>query len=450
MKPGPRFLDTFQPRRRQASVVAGEPSERLSGVGTARPNTQRKAREQVQHFTYWNYVGIRPIAQMFAGTFPNAGTPVNSPPPGRSRLSASERKWVRQSYGPRWMQAHDSDITPLAESHPILELLHGVNAEDTWQEFAFETVVMLYLTGQFFWWLIPNAVGVPAELRLIPTQWITPHRTKRGWWTVRPQYATRQFDLPPEEILDGKFKSPLSKGSGWGPLDAGPLWVDNVEHIETSRWHAFRQGVNPDVLLQFEGEQYQDPRQGLLDRIEEKFLSRISGVRKTGKPMLIPPGVKAQKWSNTPKEMDYSKSGDQLRDNNLALIGTPKTVAGITSDVNRATVEGSLVAFCAFTMNPLFRLMAGVLTEKLAPRFDPRIRFWYPDCTPEDKAFDLARDESHFRMGALNPDEARRSAGREPRGTSLYDTGYLPAGLMPLDDGLQPADLPAEQPGPKP
>lgn len=405
----PRFGDTFTPSVQRVpsfgdrvSVMGGSPG----GYGS--PELARAA-DLVRQYNYWTYVALRPICNVFAGQRPRIGVPKPGSP------------------------ANADEMEPVANDHPLRVLLEHVNEDDSWQEFAVETCQQWHLTGRFYWWMVPSGFGVPVELYVVPTAWVTPQYDRFGgirYYDVRTE-AGENWEFPPEEILEGKFKSPLGKRSAFSPLCAAPGWQKGTAYIEKAREFAFKRGVNPDVMIEL-AESYGLPAKETLDRIENRFLNRVGGVENAGKPLFLPPGITAKPWSHTPKEMAFGESANQNRDDVLALWGTSKAVVGITEDVNRASFEGAMVAFCSMTINPLLDLFGGIMTEKLARRFDPRIRVWFDDCTPNDAENDLRQQQADFAMGALTPNERRQLRGREPILESPYETGWLPGGLVPL------------------
>ncbi len=420
----------------------------------------RRVQEQVRHYTYWNYVAIKRILDRASGQLPNIGRVIRGGTAGRQRhLSGPQRRWIQQHYH-GYLQSALDDLEPVPQTHPLSQLLWHVNPEDTWSEFLAETLLFLNLTGRFYWWAIPNGlrsalpgINLPAQLWVIPTQWVSEFRTKSGqmrFYRVVPDGDMgRKEDIPPQDVIKGKWTSPMSKTMGHSPLSAAPMWVDNVESIEKSRWHSFRNGANPDWLVML-NESYAHPTEEVIDKIKQKFLQRSSGTHRAGEPIVVPPGVTLQPATNKPREMDYGTSGDATRDQSLALHGTPKTVAGITTDVNRATVEGANLIFCEVTINPQLRLVAGVLTEKLAPRYGADIRCWFDDCTPRDAVQELAEARFDAEIGALDPDERRIDRGREPKGEPAYQTGYLPAGKIPLSLAAREELEPEPEPEPPP
>jgi phage portal protein BeeE len=452
----PRFADTFAPDLRYAAAPSSGTFDAKVGPIVADQSLKLgtapiiRADEQLKAFTYWNYIAITRVADACAAVAPQFGTVKSGPADGeRYRLDYAQRNHLVRNYG--ILQSTNMDVAPLPESHPIVVLFSSVNPEDTWPEFCVETIHMLRLTGKFYWWAIPNGLGLPCQLVVIPTHWVREHWGKTGveFYRVVPDGDhSRKIDLPPNEVVKGKLKNPRSKVDGYSPIQAGSGWVDNVETIERARRAGFRNGINPDALITFEDkDKYADVTDDLLMRIKEKFIGRTNGVDRHGEPIIAPAGVKIEPWSRKNTEMGYGESADQSRDNNLALHGTPPVVAGISSDYTRATADAAAVVMCTYTLNPTLRLIAGVITEKVAPKFDARIRCWFPDCTPDNAEFRLQQENADSQYGALTPDERRIARGREPFKTPQAMSAYIPASMTPLDPELvpEPVDEPDEE-----
>ncbi len=456
--PAPTFLESFEPHAHVSpisqsrggyggpGVMTGASALSATGSLFGSQAPAQQAANQIQRFTYWDYVAINLVAQTASEVFPMLSYQTTRPAMtgGATQsfaISGARREWIQQHYG--WLQSAQDDLNPLPENHRLHELFNNPNPDDTWNEFAYEHFMFLDLTGRVYWWVIPDGFGLPAQMVVVPTQWIREDFDSRTGELI--QYIITvdgslqsSFTVPAKDIIMSRLKSPKNKRDGYSPTGAAPLWSENVKNIEGSRYHSFKNGANPDLIIEL-GEKYADPTEDLLTRVKEKFMRRASGIAHVGEPLITPPDAKVNKWSNTPKEMAYLESGDQARDNNLALHGVPKVLAGITTDINRATVEGADVIFCAKKINPRLRHYAGTLTW-LARRFDPRIKVWFQDCTPKNAAQELLEDQADFSMGAITPDERRQKRGRKPLGEPAYESGYLPAGLSPLAEELQAED----------
>lgn len=456
----PRFADTIDPQPRPQAPPRRELPQvaYLGAPNWGESSSQVEAQALSREFKYWAYICIHRISNAFAEKFPGIG--YKTARAGRGYLSRQQTDWLKQRYGRHWVQSIDDDLEPVPETHPLYQLLQRVNDTDTFAEFAYETSLFLHLTGKVYWWAVPNALRganglpMPAELWVIPTQWVREVYSQSGRLTsykIIPDTVAsfRELEVPPEEIIVGKFKNPRSKIEGFAPLMAGAMWADNSEDIEKSRHTSFKSGVNPDLILSL-GPTYKDPSADILTRIKERFIARVSGVNRSGEPLIIPPDITAEKWTNVPKEMAFPESANQMRDNVLALFGVPPVIAGLSVDYNRATAEAATLVFCEQVMNPLFRLMAGIMTEKLAARFDPTLRCWYDDCRPADAQFRLLQQQFAAANGAWTPDDTRDEMGKEPFNKPWSQTPYIAMGMRPLAEEARDELEPEEPTNPPP
>lgn len=437
----PRFGDTVQLRSQTQGFAANAPASPIAmfmqSPGSRWGSAQGMAslNECTKHYNYWNWVGIRAICNKFCQHMPNVGYPVKAKKSARqSFLSDRDRGWLKQRYGATILQSDGIDLKPAPDSHPLVKLLADVNPQDTFQEFAYEWMMYWQLCGKSYLWAIPNGFGLPAEIYVLPSDWVWPVYNAMGdlWkYKVIPVgYSAIRIDLPPEEVITCKFKSPRSKIDGWGPLQAGPLWVDSVESIEKTRKATFDGGPNPDFMFTL-SEKFGEPGTDVITRIKEKFLTRTQGTAR--EPIVIPFGITGTKITNTPLEMDFGTSGGMTRDNNLALLGVPGIIAGLAHEFTEANADASMLVFCENTMNPLFSLAAGILTEHLATRYDDRLKVWYPDCKPENAEFKLRQMEAASPWGGASPADWQRYMGAEVSDLPAYNTGYIPANMVPIE-----------------
>lgn len=443
----PRFIDTVQmadPALKGSgsnnpaawSQVTSTPFSSSDDVGIATQLTRR--------YTYWNYIAISRIAERMAQTFPCIGLPVVTR--GTPRMSQSARTWLTQRYGWETFAAPDMDVNPLPDAHPFVSLMKRVNPRDTWQEFIADLVTQWELTGRYYLWLVPNGLGLPAEMWVLPTAWVNRVYAKSGALTsyeIIPQHGSwwERF-LPPEEVVCGEYRSPLDPNEAWSSLRAAPHWAEANENIERSRSAHFRNGVLPDLIVQLDREIYGNPNDDVIKRIKERLIQRTAGVARHGEPYIIPAGVKVDKWSNTPKEMDYADSAVQIRDNELAKTGTPAVVAGVTKEYNRDTAESAFEVWCEVILNPKFRRLAGVFQKHIAARFDERILVYYLDCRPRNAQMRLEELTALADRGGLWPNEFRQEIGLPRVELPGYDTGYLPASFQPIELASERADDP--------
>jgi phage portal protein BeeE len=448
------FLDDFRPVR-QSTAADSASFRTLTGPGdVSRTNNLVSTREQLKSYRFWNYIAINRICTKLSQMLPMVSLPTRGARVTQRFLSFEQRQHLKANYS-GVLQSVADDLTPLPDTHPLVKLLAKPNARDWWGVLVWETHLYWQLTGRFYWWLVPNGLGLPVEIHCVPTDMVLPEfdnqGTQIGWKLQRPG-TVAPLPVPLNEIVEGKFPSPLGKLEAQSPSQAGDLWIDNAASLEESRGFSMRNSVRPSVLLSLDAT-HKGVSEEVLDRLKEKFSRKVLGISRSGEPLVSPPGVTVTPWGTTPKEMDFPESSDQLRDAILALRGVPKALAGMSHDLNKASIEGAEVVFCDYTINPLAALFGGFISAYVASRFDPRIVVWFDDVKPRDATQEREEWKLDFGMGAASPDERRSYRGQEPWGVKgVSDVGYLPSSIVPVDDieddpipapgrgGRQPAD----------
>lgn len=424
----------------------GDNSQASAYTG-ARPSTYAL----LNQYSYWNYIAISIKATRCAAVRPIVAKGTRKKT-GKSKqgfrdFSTSERLHIRNSYP--WIMQKFEDLQPVEADHPLQRLLEDVNPQDCYQEFVTELFLFWELCGEFYLWVIPSGLTMQTGYRLPSQLWVIQNQqvsreiadpntglvAKYLLNTPGSLEGSREIDAL--DIIKGIHKSPFSKRTGFSFVQAAPLWNRNQTSVESARSQTFTNGINPDVFFALDRETYGhgDLAVKTLDLIREQIEQRHGGRFSGAIP--LPPGVTPHKLSHSPREMDFASSSDQIRDQVLALHGVPKTVAGITDDVNRATVEGANVVFCENVINPRLSLLGGILTEKLARRYGDDLVIYFPCCTPESADHELKEQSADFQFGALTPNERRALRGREPMRGPAYESGYIPSSVLPLSEELQ-------------
>ncbi len=452
------FADTFRPHGFSVAGGGASPHQQAFGA-TASPRLAdlslpatlagtnpllARSRQQVQHYRLWNYIAVSRNAMSAAKAAPCVGYVTGKSsatgPAAQGWLRPKQQSFLRENYG-AVLQSEAEKIKPAPATHPLVTLLQEINSEDWWTSFAFESYMMWGLTGMFCWWVVPNGLGLPAEMWVIPTHWVEPVYDGSGrllHYNVAAPAKT--IKLPPEEVIWASSKSPLDKTSPWSPLCAGSEWIYNSEKIEKVREQSLRQGVFPSALVELDPAHYQLPDDTLIQMIGDKFVARYSGEQNYYRPLIAPPGVTYKEWGRKPTDMDFGPGSEQMRDAVMALHGTPRAVAGLAHDLNRANIDGSQLIYAEHTLIPMHVWMAGVLTFKLARRFDPRLRVWFEDPRPINAEQERLEDETDWKLGAITPDERRMKRGREPLNTEASQKTYVAMSVTPLEDFEESAD----------
>jgi len=400
-------------RKRKPKAATGYGGRELSDLLTFGPQYgpysggwTRNRLEQVQVFKHWVFVAIDRIASKLASRIPNVSLVTSEKDP-------EAQKWVREkALTP--LLSHEA-LKPVRSTHPLLRLIKDPNSPDTSFDLWYETILFLLLTGNAYWYLPRNRVGLPESIWVLPSHWVSPVYGTEGEpfvkaYELRPTdgaYLYRQF--PAEDVIHIKKKSPISKVDGYSPTSAIADWVDTQDSVSKAKSRAYENGITPTVAIQFDGTIH-DPSPEQLQRIEKKFILRQAGAVNANRPLFLPPGVKIIPLSIQPNQMVFGETGAETRDNILDAFAVPRSNGHKTKD---EAIAG-MTCFCFYALNPMAEFLGQVVTEKLAWRYDRNLKVWWEHFQPYDPEQIEREIKTDLLAMAITPNEIRNCRGREP------------------------------------
>lgn len=413
----------------------------LLGGSTGWPGSWHSDRfEQVRHYRHWVYIGARAIANEIARANPQVG--MVEPVSTGERASARSLALAHKAVGRRKNLAGHEEITPVGPEHPVARLMADPNDPQTRREFWFAWAVNYKIFGQAFVWARPSGIVLDgrkliADLWCLPTHWVFPVPGKDQpieFYEIRPYggigAGAGGLRIPYEDVIPFTDYNPMFPLTGYSPLEAGSEWVDVAESQHSAQWSQMKRGLHPGLVLEL-GEE-ENITDEMLDRYYAKLEERLRGEYNFNAPLIVGHGANLKPMTMlTAQEMAFIESGDQSRDRILALMGVPKGVVGIEPGADNISAYAPLRAFCRFTISPILDGLGETLTERLARRYDKRLRIWYDDPTPNDPQEVRAEIETRLKGQAISPNEIRALFGVEPWDPALFADGDLPVKLKP-------------------
>ena len=216
--------------------------------------------EQVKHYKHWVYAAVQAIA---------------------FKVAATELHLFRRR----------GDEVEEVVDHPFLDLMRRVNPFHTRFWLWAQTMTFLELTGNAYWYVPRNRLGVPAEVWVVHSQYmrVIPSRTDfiEGY-EYRHGGDTIRFGR--DEIIHLKYPNPLSPYYGRGPLQAAAESVDTHEWMKKTEWVSMKQGIFPS--LAFESEQ--EMSEAAVERLRTQLAQKYSSPEKAGRPLILEKGLKAR------------------------------------------------------------------------------------------------------------------------------------------------------------
>lgn len=326
-----------------------------------------------------------------------------------------------------------SDRTELFD-HPLVKLLNRPNPHTTGYKLDMLTSLYMDLTGEAFWIVERDRHGQPVELwSANPAyMWVYPDREEfiRGW-----AYRCGSDNIPiaPEDVIHFYFPNPNNPYRGIGPAQAAGVDLQSSKYAKEWNRRFFFNSARPDALIEFDRTLDEDEYKTIVEHWQRSH----GGVNNAHKVGMLEIGHYKQ-ISTSPKDMDFSNLQTGTRDAILSIFGMPKSILGITEDVNRAASETAEYTFAKRTILPLLRMRQDDLNAQLVPLFadGESLEIEYDDPTPEDRAAKL----SEWTAGCnrwLTVNEIREEQGREPveGGDELRPTTAMPAFNFGGEDG---------------
>jgi len=324
-------------------------------------------------------------------------------------------------------------------SHRFYDLFREVNPWMNEFELKVHTFQYLDSTGNTYWQILPDRLGMPVEIWVLMSQYmkIVPDAQKFIKSYVL-EYGSQKIRYDPEQIIHFSYPNPLDPWYGASPLRAAAYAIDADEYMKKYRLGLFKRDAIPSTALELEGKLGDKERK----RLETQFNQKYGGFEKSGGLVVLSGGAKFKPLSLSPKELDFLTSLNANLDEICGIFGVPSLLLSKTEGVNRSNMEAAYYSFLRDTIRPKLTMVAEKLNEKLLPRYaDKTLYCKFDDPVPEDAKQMLAQREMLLRNWVITPNEERERLGLEP--VEWGDKPLVPFNIMPLGEG---GGVPAEQP----
>ncbi len=324
------------------------------------------------------------------------------------------------------------------DDHLALGPLQAVNPFMSSSELLLATQAFLELSGDAFWWMPQGTiVKKPLEIWLLdPARThVVRHPTRFIGGYVYKNEKGEDIPLAPDEVLHFKRFNPRNRYRGLGTVQAAALSIDIDTYAAKWNRNFFFNSAMPSAVLEAEGTLTQQQ----YDRIKTNWHDRYGGVDNAHKLAITEGGLKYKPISLSQRDMDFLETRRYSRDEIMGIFRVPKSVLGITEDVNRANAEATDYVFSKRVIKPRMGFLADRLTEFYLPLFGLDARLWrfsFTDPVPQNTELDLRRRDTGLRNGSMTINEAREEEGRDP--VEGGDTILIPAGMQTLEQTITP------------
>lgn len=322
---------------------------------------------------------------------------------------------------------------------PVLDVLNKVNSHMTKKDLLRATQSFLDLNGNAFWFLAREERSAeikeihilrPDKMSIILSQGEDPLAVE-GY--VYKQADGKNVPLNANEVIHFKTFNPLGNypfpHRGMGIVEAAQWAIETDNEIRAYNLNFFKNGARPDGVLEVTGEGSLAPEE--YKRLSSQWEQEHKGTANSHKTAVLSGGLSWKQISVSQSELEFASQKEMNRDEILALFNVPKTVIGLTEDVNRASAEAALYMFNSLVVDELMQNMVDTLNEFFLPEFEQEgLMFTYDTPIQADRQMTINEYTAAINKW-MTRNEIRAKEGLPP--TEEGDMFLDSAMLVPVD-----------------
>ena len=308
--------------------------------------------------------------------------------------------------------------------HPLLDLLEHGNEWMTGRDVFKVTQLHYDLTGEAFWLIERNRLGLPVAIWPLPPHWITDFPTPDSPY-YKIQFDQKKAEIPVTEIIricDPDPMNPYGRGTGLARALGDELETDEyaAKHVKTFFYNRAR----PDLIISADDLTKEDTM-----RLEEGWLAKMRGFWNAYKPYFINKKIDVKEIGQTFENMQLTQLRKHERDTIIQVFGAPPEKLGVLSQSNRSTIAAADLFWTKDLIMPRVENLRTVIQSRLVPLFDERLILDYDSPVVEDSEHEL-RVMSAM-PGAFTKNEWRAMANKDSLG-EIGDVFLLQPGQVQL------------------
>ena len=308
--------------------------------------------------------------------------------------------------------------------HPLLDLFKNVNNYRNRSDLFTLTELHQGLTGNCYWYLLFNKLGLPIEIWLVPPDRMRIVPSKEDFISgYIYSKGTEKVPFETSEIVHHLTPDPDNLYYGISPVAALARTYNLAANLEEFQKNLVKNQAVPSGVLRTE--QKLDEKQ--FDALRERWNSKYSGPKNAGKTPVLDSGLEYQTITISPRELGALASDKNAKEKLCNAYGQS---LGLWSE--NATEANSKVAYDSYmrdTVRAKQRCYEEKINEKICPLYDDRIFVAYDNPVPEDREYLLKKRDSDLKNFVISPNEAREQDGKEP--SKWGEVPLIPFNLTP-------------------
>lgn len=314
------------------------------------------------------------------------------------------------------------------EEHEALDTLYYVNDFMTKTDLINLTLVYKKLTGKAFWYTLREGGKIkeiyplrPDYITVVPEENIEDGFIKEYVYRIPGE---KPIKFQPDEIIYHNQPDPLNIRDGVGLGEAAASPIDMTVFAEEWNRNFFFNNAIPNAILSIKGNVPEDH----LERFKKDWQNKYLGRKKNSQLAIVGGEAELKEFGGKARDSGFLEGLKWARDKILAIAQVPRSILGITDDVNRANAEATEWIFAKRVVRPEMEAIVDTLNEFYIKDYGEDLFLDYEDPTPDDK-----EAKANYYKEAWNKwmttNEIRQELGLDE--VEGGDAMYFPANLLP-------------------
>ena len=311
-----------------------------------------------------------------------------------------------------YLYARKGENWTIKERHPVMDLMNKPNGYQTGEEFRWLLTGHLLALAEAL--LITNKEKNPDQMILFNPSRVTPvfddvtHTIEK----YKILQADGKYDtVPANRCVFIKLPSFENPFRGTGVMEYITRVIDTDNFIQDYVRIFFYNNARPNGVLQTDNEISQDHG----SRILAQWNARNRGVKNQHKTAILDKGLKFVSIDQNMQQLEMAGLDLRIMNRVLSAFKVPKSVVGISEDVNRANADAASYTFSRRAVLPKLKMIEAQLNQYLLPMFSDGANLWFEFESPvrEDQLIEAQVEEIRIRSGVRTANEYRAEDGLE-------------------------------------
>lgn len=346
-------------------------------------------------------------------------------------LTKEQKQWLYKNEGLDTWLTKAVDIEEVVE-HAFLVMMREVNPMMNQADMWMKTEKFMGITGNCIWWKRKNIPGVPYQLWILETQFMTPSLGEsidefvRGF-TYDNGKNREPFDMA--DLVHHKYPSLTNRVMGMSPIEAMSDPISVNESIYTYERAQFRNMARPDIVIALDKDAQLGDKEW--KRFRKEWKKSFGGEHKAGQAAVLEGGVDIKKVSMSPRELSHLEGRRMTMEEIANGYGIPRALLSPDKS-NYANAKTAYAQYMRDTIDPKLKMYEQKINEQLLPDYEGGESLFvaFDNCVPEDVEFMLKEKESHLKTAYSSINIEKAKAGEED--VPWGNIPILPVNMAPL------------------